>query len=76
MVIGNVVGLGWCLLQSKLGFMELDPTVYYLDKVPVSIDVTYILLLNLGTLLVCLSALIIPSMVISRVDPVKSIKFN
>jgi lipoprotein-releasing system permease protein len=76
MVIGNVVGLGWCLLQSKLGFMKLDPTVYYLDKVPVSIDLTYILLLNLGTLVVCLSALIIPSMVISRVDPVKSIKFN
>jgi lipoprotein-releasing system permease protein len=76
MVIGNVVGLGWCLLQSKLGFMKLDPTVYYLDKVPVSIDLTYILLINIGTLVVCLSALIIPSMVISRVDPVKSIKFN
>ena len=76
MVIGNIVGIGFCLLQKNLGLLTLDPTVYYLDKVPVSIDITFILLLNLGTLVVCLGALIIPSMVITRVDPVKSIKFN
>jgi lipoprotein-releasing system permease protein len=76
MLIGNVIGISLCILQKKLGLIKLDPTVYYLDSVPVDIDLSFILLLNLGTLVVCLSALIIPSIVITRVDPARSIKFN
>lgn len=76
MVIGNAVGLGFCFIQKYVGIMKLDPTVYYLDKVPISINLFYILSLNAGTLLVCIAALIIPSVVITRVDPVKAIKFN
>ncbi len=76
LLIGNVIGISLCILQKKLGLIKLDPTVYYLDSVPVDIDLSFILLLNLGTLVVCLSALIIPSIVITRVDPARSIKFN
>lgn len=76
MLIGNAIGLGLCLAQKQFGLMKLDPTVYYLDRVPVDIDLTFVGLLNAGTLIICIGALIIPSMVISRVDPAKAIKFN
>jgi lipoprotein-releasing system permease protein len=76
MLIGNVVGVGICLLQSQFGILSLDPKVYYLTQVPIELNVWHWLLLNVGTLLVCLIALIIPSVVITRIRPVKAIKFN
>lgn len=76
MLWGNLIGLGICLAQKYLGLIPLDPEVYYLSQVPIEINVWHWLLLNVGTLVVCLSALIIPSMVIARINPVKAIKFN
>ncbi len=76
MLWGNVIGLALCLAQKYLGLIPLDPEVYYLSQVPIEINVWHWLLLNIGTLVVCLSALIIPSMVIARINPVKAIKFN
>lgn len=76
MLWGNLIGLALCLAQKHLGLIPLDPEVYYLSQVPIEINVWHWLLLNIGTLVVCLSALIIPSMVIARINPVKAIKFN
>lgn len=76
MLIGNVIGLGICYLQSTYGIIPLNPEVYYLTQVPIELNWMHWLLLNVGTLLVCLSALIIPSRVILRISPVKAIKFN
>ncbi len=76
MLWGNLIGLAICLAQKYFGLLPLDPEVYYLSQVPIEINVWHWLLLNVGTLVVCLSALIIPSMVIARINPVKAIKFN
>lgn len=76
MLWGNLIGLAICLAQKYLGLIPLDPQVYYLSQVPIEINVWHWILLNVGTLVVCLSALIIPSMVIARINPVKAIKFN
>jgi lipoprotein-releasing system permease protein len=76
MLIGNIIGLALCFGQKYFGIFSLNPEIYYLDKVPVEFNLISILLLNVGTLIVCISALIIPSIVISRVNPVKAIKFN
>jgi lipoprotein-releasing system permease protein len=73
---GNLIGLGVCGLQHFFGILKLNPEVYYLHQVPVEISFLTVVLLNLGTLLVCLSALIIPSIVITRIRPIKAIKFN
>jgi lipoprotein-releasing system permease protein len=74
--IGNIVGIVLCLLQHHFRIIRLDPAVYYLDSVPVEINWWHILLLNVGTLVVCVMALIIPSVVITRIEPAKSIRFN
>ncbi|MCF8346919.1 MAG: ABC transporter permease [Bacteroidales bacterium] len=73
---GNMIGLVLCFLQYKFNLITLDPESYYLDTVPINFNLLHILLLNLGTLVSTLIFLLIPSMIISRVSPEKSIQFN
>lgn len=76
MLWGNIIGLLICWLQVEFKFMTLNPAVYYLSEVPMNINVWHWLLLNIGTLIICLCALILPSIVITRISPVKAIRFN
>lgn len=73
---GNLIGLTLLFVQKFSGILTLDPSTYYVNAVPVYIDFGYIILLNVGTLLLCLSMLIIPSVIISKISPAKSIKFE
>lgn len=73
---GNLIGLTILLTQKYFGIISLNPETYYVSTVPVYIDFGYLILLNIGTLLLCLLMLIIPSIVISKISPVKSIKFE
>lgn len=76
MLIGNLIGVGLCFLQSYFGIIKLDPTVYFLDTVPVELTIVNWLLINFITFSVCMLALIVPSYVVTRISPAKSIKFN
>ena len=76
MLWGNIIGLSLCALQYFFGIITLNPEVYYLSQVPVEISFSSWAALNIGTILVCLSALIIPSVVITRINPAKAIRFN
>ena len=76
MLIGNIVGVGFCFLQQKYHLIGLDQTNYYVDYVPVDLSLLSVILLNVCTFLVCLLMLIIPSMMVSRVSPVKAIRFK
>jgi len=76
MLIGNLIGISLCLIQSQLGIFTLDPSIYYLDKVPVELTFLNWLLINLITFSVCILALIIPSFVVTRISPTKAIRFN
>lgn len=76
MIWGNIIGVGFCLIQQQFGIISLNPEVYYLNKVPIELNLWHWLFLNVGTLVTCVLALIIPSYVITRVNPVKAIKFN
>jgi lipoprotein-releasing system permease protein len=73
---GNLVGLGICLAQKYLNLMPLDPTSYYLDTVPINLNPLHLVMLNLGTMLITFLFLLIPSMIIARISPEKSIRFN
>ncbi len=76
LIWGNVVGLGLALLQQKTGIITLDPTSYYIKTVPVNLDLTHILLLNSGTILAIILMLIVPSQLVSRITPVKAIRYD
>lgn len=73
---GNIIGLGLLALQKYGKFITLDPKTYYVTEAPVYIDITTIVLLNLGTLLLCLIMLLIPSYLVSKLAPVKAIRFE
>jgi len=73
---GNLIGLGLCWLQATFGFITLDEANYYLAVAPIKINWWSVLLLNGGTLVVTLLFLIVPSYLVSRIDPVKAIRFK
>lgn len=73
---GNGIGIGILLIQKYFGVVKLRPENYYVNVAPVSLDITSILLVNLGTIIVCLALLLIPSYIITRISPVKAIRFE
>jgi len=73
---GNLVGLGICLLQYHFKILTLNPESYFLEFVPVNFNMAYLILLNMGTLLVTLAVLMLPSMIIARIDPSRTIRFD
>ncbi|MFD2565810.1 ABC transporter permease [Pseudotenacibaculum haliotis] len=72
---GNLIGLTILLAQQYFGFITLDPENYYVSEVPVYINVFSMLLLNIGTLVLCFAMLLIPSVIITKIQPSKSIRF-
>ena len=73
---GNLIGLLICFIQSQFHIFYLNPEVYYLSSVPIGLSFVNFLLLNIGTLIICTLALIIPSFIVAKINPSKSIKFN
>lgn len=76
LVIGNVIGIGACLLQKYVGIVKLDPATYYVDTVAVEFNLPLIVALNIATLIVSLIVLIGPSYLISHIHPAKSMKYE
>lgn len=76
MLWGNVIGISLCLLQSYTHLIKLDSSIYYLDAVPVDLNVVSLALLNIGTLLVSMLMMLGPSYLITRISPAKSIRFE
>lgn len=73
---GNLFGIGFALLQQQFGFITLPQESYYLSVVPINLNMGYILMLNAGTMAVCLVSLILPSMLVTKIKPSKAIRFE
>ncbi len=74
--LGNLLGIGFCYFQKYTGLFKLDEQNYYLDTVPVDINWLMILALNIGAFIVCFLTLIIPSLLVSKIKPVRALKFD
>ena len=73
---GNLVGIVLCLVQKYAGIIRLDPKTYYVEVVPIQLDLPLLLLLNVLTLAVSVLMLVGPSLLISRIKPAKAIRFE
>lgn len=73
---GNLIGIGIILIQQYFGIVKLNPENYYVIEAPVYLNWTYILLLNLGTVIICMLVLLIPSYIITKISPIKAIRFD
>lgn len=76
MILGNVIGLAFCFLQSYFQIFKLDPTNYYMDSVPVYFNIWFLLLINAGTLLSSVLMLIGPSFMITKINPATSMRYE
>lgn len=76
LIIGNVVGLGLLLAQKYFGIISLNPENYFISVVPVDLHLYYILAISAGVLLISGLAMILPSYLISKISPVKSIRYD
>jgi lipoprotein-releasing system permease protein len=76
LVLGNILGLGLCFLQYQFKFIKLNPKDYYMSFVPISWHWDIVILLNVLTLAVVTVVLLLPTMVISRIRPIRAIRFD
>lgn len=76
LLLGNILGIGFGLFQASTHFFTLDQASYYINFVPVQLEMQDILLLNAGTLLISILVLLIPSLLVTRISPVKAISFK
>ena len=73
---GNIIGIGICLLQYHFKFIKLDQATYFISSVPVNFNLLHLFLLNIGTLAITMLMLIIPSMIISKISPDSTLRYN
>ena len=76
LLFGNIVGIGLVLLQQYTGIITLDPQTYYVSEAPMELNIPLIVMINLGTLLICVFVLIAPSFLISHIHPAKSMRYE
>nr|MCR5180465.1 ABC transporter permease [Bacteroidaceae bacterium] len=76
LLLGNCLGLGLALLQKYTGLVHLDPATYYVDVVPIEISWPLVVLLNAGTLVITVVVLVLPSLLVSHIEPARVMRFE
>lgn len=73
---GNLLGIFIALIQLYFGVFSLDAKTYYISQIPINFSILHIVILNVGTLVCCLIMLVLPSFIVSKITPVKAIKYS
>jgi lipoprotein-releasing system permease protein len=76
LLIGNIIGIGLCLLQLQFKFAGLNPETYYLEYVPINLSIIHLILINLGTTVACVVMMFFPTLILNKITPVKAIRFS
>ena len=73
---GNLIAFAFLLGQKYFGFVKLNPESYYVNQVPVDINFLHVMLLNLSTIIITVVVLLVPTYLITKITPSKSIRFD
>ena len=76
LLFGNLIALSFSIAQKYFNLIKLDENIYFMSYVPIKIEFLSLLSINFGTIIICYLILVIPSIVISKISPAKSIKFE
>jgi lipoprotein-releasing system permease protein len=76
MLWGNLIGLGICAIQYFFKIVKLEQSSYFINSVPINFSILHIFLLNAGTLTAILLMLIIPSLIIAKINPDVTLRYN
>jgi ABC-type lipoprotein release transport system permease subunit len=72
----NGMDIGICLLPQHTGLIKLDEASYYVSQVPINLELWHVLALNAGTLFFCFLMMLLPSLIVARISPLKAIRFD
>ena len=75
-IYGNIIGIFLIFLQKKFKIINLDSNIYYVENIPISIEFYHLFLLNTIIFTICICSILIPSFLVSKVNPKDTIKFN
>ncbi len=73
---GNLIGIGIAMIQQYTGILKLDQASYFISTVPVNLKLSHLLMLNIGTMIITIAMLIVPSYIIGKISPEKTIRFD
>jgi len=76
MIIGNAIAIVIAFLQDKFQIMKLNQTSYFIDYVPVNLTAPILIFTNLGSLFMIFIAMYLPALIILRIEPVKTLRYN
>ncbi len=76
LIWGNLIGIGLAFIQLQTGVFSLDPASYYIKTIPINLNILHIVFLNAGTMAAIIIMLLVPSQLISRITPVKAIRYD
>lgn len=75
-LLGNMLALGICLAQQQFGFLKMDEATYFMDRVPIRIQVPYILMVDAATLVITVICMLLPTTFVRRMQPAKVLRFK
>ena len=75
-MLGNVIGIGFAIIQQQFHILSLDPASYYMSFVPIEINPWHIVALNIGIFIVSYLTLVVPSLIISTISPTKALHYE
>ena len=76
LLFGNLLGIGISLFQKTTGLISLPQESYYLSSVPIELSISYLFFVNIGTFILCVCMLLIPSYIVTKISPVKAIRLD
>jgi lipoprotein-releasing system permease protein len=76
LIIGNVIGIGFCLIQYYFNAIPLNSATYYLDSVPINFSIWHVFYVNVGTIVTCMFMLFFPTLILNKISPIKAIQFS
>jgi len=76
LIIGNVIGIGFCIIQYFFNIIPLNSATYYLDSVPINLSLWHVLFVNMGTVATCMLMLFLPTLILNKISPIKAIQFS
>ncbi len=76
LLIGNLIGIGFCVIQYHFHVLSLNPETYYLAFVPINLSILAVALINIGTIITCLLMMFLPTLILNKITPIKAIRFS
>lgn len=76
LLYGNLIALTFIFVQDKFHFIKLDQTSYFIDYVPVNFNIWHVLSINIGALVLIFTFMLLPVIIVSRIEPVKTLRYN